>query len=194
MSKDLYDTLGVDEDASEKEIKDAYRKESKKHHPDAGGDEEKFKKAADAYAILSNPEKRKQYDETGSTDGSDPLAGIMGEMSQLFFKVISENKKDIQYTNIIDIMLKVLSNAISLAKNDKTQKDKEIAKTKTLLGRVKRKNDDSENFFEGIIKGRIQQLQHDKLLINNQIKRFEFMIDFIDVYECSVMERPETRR
>jgi DnaJ-class molecular chaperone len=65
--EDWYDILGVEPDADEKEIKRAYREVAKKHHPDKNnGDkesEEKFKKAAEAYEILSDPEKRKAFDE-----------------------------------------------------------------------------------------------------------------------------------
>jgi len=67
--KDYYDILGVDKDASQKEIKKAYRKLAKKHHPDMNdGDEqssEKFKEISEAYEILSDPDKRKRYDQYG---------------------------------------------------------------------------------------------------------------------------------
>lgn len=67
LEKDLYAVLGVSEDASEKEIKQAYRKLAQKYHPDRHpGDkeaEERFKEISHAYDILSDPDKRKQYDE-----------------------------------------------------------------------------------------------------------------------------------
>lgn len=69
---DYYKELGVNRNASEDEIKKAYRKLAMKYHPDhAEGDkaaEEKFKKISEAYAVLSDKEKRKQYDTYGSTD------------------------------------------------------------------------------------------------------------------------------
>lgn len=68
--KDYYKILGVDQKASEKEIKSAYRKLVKKYHPDkTKGDknaESKFKEIAEAYEVLSDPEKRKKYDELGA--------------------------------------------------------------------------------------------------------------------------------
>ncbi len=66
MSKDYYETLGVDQDASQEEIKKAYRKKAHKYHPDKeNGDEEKFKKVNKAYQVLGDEEKRKQYDQFG---------------------------------------------------------------------------------------------------------------------------------
>lgn len=68
MAKDYYETLGLQKGASEAEIKRAYRKLAHEHHPDkAGGDEAKFKEVNEAYQVLSDPEKRSQYDQYGQT-------------------------------------------------------------------------------------------------------------------------------
>lgn len=64
---DLYAVLGVARDANVKTINEAFRKLSKKHHPDVGGDEEMFKQLSEAYDILRDPERRDRYDKTGKT-------------------------------------------------------------------------------------------------------------------------------
>jgi molecular chaperone DnaJ len=73
MPESLYDTLGVKKGASADEIKKAYRKLARQHHPDANqGDkaaEERFKQVQTAYDVLSDPEKRKAYDRFGSANG-----------------------------------------------------------------------------------------------------------------------------
>lgn len=61
--KDYYEILGVDINATEEEIKKAYRKKAKEHHPDKGGDAEVFQEVQEAYEVLSDPEKRQKYDE-----------------------------------------------------------------------------------------------------------------------------------
>ena len=64
--KDYYQILGVAKDASQDEIKKAYRKLAHKHHPDKGGEEKKFKELNEAYQVLSDKDKRTQYDRFGS--------------------------------------------------------------------------------------------------------------------------------
>ena len=78
MPRDYYDILEVDEDASDKEIKKAYREKAMEYHPDRNPDdpeaEQKFKEASEAYEVLSDPEKRQRYDQFGH-DGVDSGAG-----------------------------------------------------------------------------------------------------------------------
>jgi molecular chaperone DnaJ len=70
MAKSLYETLGVSKNASADEIKKAYRKLVREVHPDRNpGNEERFKEVQAAYDVLSDPEKRKQYDSFGSANG-----------------------------------------------------------------------------------------------------------------------------
>lgn len=75
--KDPYDILGVSKNASEAEIKSAYRRLARKHHPDVDksvGAAERFKEVGEAYQILSNPEKRRAYDQLGHA-AFEPGAG-----------------------------------------------------------------------------------------------------------------------
>jgi molecular chaperone DnaJ len=84
--RDYYEVLGVDKKASAADIKKAYRKIAIKYHPDRQGDkseaekkeaEEKFKEAAEAYAVLSDEQKRQQYDQFGF-DGPNMGGGFGG--------------------------------------------------------------------------------------------------------------------
>lgn len=66
---DYYSTLGIGRNASQEEIKKAYKKQSMAHHPDrTGGDDSKFKQINEAYQTLNNPQKKQMYDQFGTTD------------------------------------------------------------------------------------------------------------------------------
>ncbi|MEX0990670.1 MAG: molecular chaperone DnaJ [Actinomycetota bacterium] len=83
---DLYALLGVERDATQEDIKRAYRKLAREHHPDVSGDarsEDRFKEVTAAYEILSDPAKRRQYDTFGS--GTGPLGGQQfGDIGDIF--------------------------------------------------------------------------------------------------------------
>jgi len=98
-TKDYYDILGVSRQATEKDLKSAYRKLARKYHPDVNpgdkGAEEKFKEVSAAFAVLSDPEKRAKYDRGGHAafePGFDPFQGStidfqdlgLGNLSDIF--------------------------------------------------------------------------------------------------------------
>ena len=91
--KDYYKILGIDKNADENTIKKAYRKLAKKYHPDtnAGNAQaaEKFKQITEAYSVLSDPEKKKMYDQFGSADyqgGQGPFGGANGGYQEFHFE------------------------------------------------------------------------------------------------------------
>ena len=89
MKEDYYKILGISKDSSQSEIKKAYRKKAIQFHPDKNPDDKnaevEFKKAAEAYEVLSNPEKKSRYDQYGHSafDGSQGFGGGM-DMEDIF--------------------------------------------------------------------------------------------------------------
>tara|TARA_R110000851_G_scaffold18465_4_gene58103 strand:- start:4421 stop:5224 length:804 start_codon:yes stop_codon:yes gene_type:complete len=78
-----YDILGVSRSASPTDLKQAYKKASMKHHPDRGGDAEKFKEVSEAYSTLKDPQKRQQYDNPQPHVNTSNMGG-MGGFEDLF--------------------------------------------------------------------------------------------------------------
>ncbi len=92
MAEDLYALLGVARDATPDDIKRAYRRRARESHPDAGGDEEEFKRVTHAHQVLSDPDRRARYDRfgddgtTGAGGGADPFGfGGLGDVLDAFF-------------------------------------------------------------------------------------------------------------
>lgn len=92
-AKTFYDVLGVSKDASDDDIKKAFRKLAVKYHPDRGGDEQKFKEISEAYDTLSNPEKRREYDQMlmfggAPGQGGSYAGGVGGAWADIFDSVM----------------------------------------------------------------------------------------------------------
>ena len=110
QQKEYYQILGVSRDASEEEIKKAFRQQALKYHPDRNqepGADEKFKEINEAYQVLSDPEKRKLYDQYGyeglrnAANGSSGFSGFedlggFGSIFDAFFGGSSSEKQTLQ--------------------------------------------------------------------------------------------------
>ena len=137
MEKSLYTTLGVEPDATDEQIKKAFRNKSLIHHPDKeGGDEELFKTINEAYRILSDPKLRKAYDSTGkipkSVEAMEADADVM--LRQLFGIAIEDWLKNNVFSPPKEEVLTIMKSTIK----DKQKKITAAIKNKnTLLKAVK---------------------------------------------------------
>mgnify|MGYP002571681013 CR=1 FL=1 len=99
--RDYYEVLGVAKNADEKTIKKAYRKLAKKYHPDTNAGnpdaEKKFKEVTEAYSVLSDPEKKKMYDQFGHAafDQSAAIRAVDSKMVSRDSKVVLEDIRSI---------------------------------------------------------------------------------------------------
>ena len=104
---DLYDALGVPRDATLKQIKAAYRKLAQLHHPDKGGDNERFLLIKQAYETLSDPEMRDHYDRYGNLKENKSLMVLAQQkVGSLFMQTMNGVVND--YTDIILVMRELI--------------------------------------------------------------------------------------
>jgi len=95
--KTPYEVLGVGKDADKETLKRAYRKRSRETHPDRGGSNEEFREVSTAFAVLSDPERRRRYEETG--DESERIVDswrkvLAGEFVAVVQEVVTSGKAD----------------------------------------------------------------------------------------------------
>ncbi|MDK4729372.1 DnaJ domain-containing protein [Rhizobium phaseoli] len=112
----LYDTLGVAKDATADAIKKAFRSKAKKAHPDAGDDPKDFHALVKANDILSDPEKRQRYDDTGDID--DQVDTTDSQAMSIIAAFVDRflNDKDARYKNMIADLKKTIGDEITTAK------------------------------------------------------------------------------
>lgn len=125
MHKDYYDILGVSKSATADEIKRAYRKLAQEHHPDKGGDQEKFKEVSEAYQVLSDPQKRASYDQFGTAD----FGGGMGRGGVHYEDIFSGGAAGFGGGGVGDIFETFFGRAFS-----QVQVEVQVKLTQALLG------------------------------------------------------------
>lgn len=178
----LYQDLGVDENASQEEIKKAYRSEAQKSHPDReGGNKEKFNKIALAYSVLSDPKRRRDYDKDGTTEkkrGPDQKA------EQVIYMWLNEIlDKEVLTSDIVgEIKTRISSGREKLIKN-KDRLDRSLEKYSSLVGRVS--GGTEENIFDNAVKKKISDCKLQLGDIKENLDISDRMYELIEGYEDS---------
>lgn len=128
--KNYYDTLGVSKTASAEEIKSAYRKLAKKYHPDLNPNDEvaasKFKEINEAYEVLGDEQKRKNYDQFGSADGNPFGAGGFGGFGQGGFSGSFSSDDFGDFGSIFDNIFGAFGGGSSRTKSQRTVAGEDI--------------------------------------------------------------------
>lgn len=188
-SKNLYKVLEVSEDATKSEINKAYKRLAQKYHPDKeNGDEEKFKKLAYAYSILSDETKRKYYDLYGEEKIKvfDEEV-ISSEYIDKFLIPLIEDK------NHCDIMMiKIITKKMIESNMEEVNKRKQKLKNKQgfINGLVAKHSDQKEHLIIAKLKESIKQDQFaiDMITSNVEIVK-KFVADFSSKYSYDFVQR-----
>lgn len=163
---DLYKDLGVDPDSTPEEIKAAYKKKAKTSHPDAGGDEEEFKKHNKAFMVLSDPDKRKHYDQTGEENPKSSDAEFRAFINSCvtgFMSIPDPAGKSLK--NFIE---EAMSNTRLNLMRKITSVSKEVTKTQSVINRIKAEKETVVlEVLRNILRGHEQELNVLKLALKN---------------------------
>lgn len=139
MSQTLYDILGVDAGATQERITLAYRYLARRYHPDHNDDPqapERFKQVARAYEILGDPEKRKRYDETGSTeDFSQFVDPLLAQVLEAQIAYIITQRADPQIVNVLGGMQTLLKSMEAELKKAIEEDKRQIETLENIAGR-----------------------------------------------------------
>lgn len=187
MSENLYEILGVKPDATAAQLKRAYRREAKKHHPDkAGGDETKFSAAARAYRILTDPGSRLLYDTTGTAERPQVETEIQNILLRAFQDALATNAADPLTHSRTHIQKQQADLNANLHEAAKAKKD--IAARRK---RVKAKKADVVNLFHLIIDKELEGIDRAVADIKYRQGVYVKCLEALDLYEADEMPQPK---
>jgi curved DNA-binding protein CbpA len=186
-----YETLGVPPNASDYQIKQAYRSRCKATHPDTGADGAEFHQVGIAYGVLRDPERRKLYDETGSIDETAVRVShqqVLEFLATLFNMAIDVEGKSGQSMKSIDLMKSMRDNAGRLQDEGWAKLagyQKAIADRETLRSRIIRK-DDGQNLFVAALDHQLTHLRQNERTTKNQVEILKRARAELEHYESIV--------
>ena len=190
----LYETLGVQPNASPQVIKEAYRRLAQKHHPDKDGDEATFKAIKAAYEVLSDVERRKRYDETGDSSeapdaASQARAEAMADLGALLDGVI-DGLRDVEAQNPIAAIRDVLRERKMSVRSELGKIEHKIANREKVIGRLRRPKDAPDDVVTALLKGQITSLSAQLLKGEHFFRLCDLVTEMIGSYEYKV-EKPQ---
>lgn len=161
---ELYQHLEIEKDASEKEIKDAYRRLAKIHHPDKNGKKDDFQKIQLAYEVLSDPKRRAEYDKNGTIGIDDPQK-YFTEMAVTIFNQTIANNFDAKKSDLFGNMRDYLKIADNQLKTEQKRAKKQGIYLTEIKSRIKT---DAKN---GLFTASLNQILENLETKNQKIKK-----------------------
>jgi curved DNA-binding protein CbpA len=183
MTNSLYDELELPKNCSFDEIKQKYRVLAQLHHPDKGGDAEKFKRIRLAYEVLSDPTKREHYDSTGDHyDDSNLNTEVFGRLSIMLIQFVPHINPEFD-----DLILKMKIEIRALqdqTNNSINECNKSIDKLTIISKRIKLKKE-GENLLKTFAEKKIKQHQTELVNFKRGLIVFARMLEVLEDYHYS---------
>lgn len=181
---DPYKTLGIEKDATQDQIKRAYKRKASKCHPDKGGDKIEFQKLQNAYSILNDERKRLYYDQYGIEDSLPDLdQEALKELSFIFSDLLDNmDFEQIKNVDIIDVIKKQIEENIKKSKVVLAINNKQISKFEKVETKMSK---DYKNIFANVINNKIKKAKSDNLMINRKIELCDKILLLLKEFEFS---------
>lgn len=161
MTTDPYATLGVARDASQDDIRKAYRRKAQRAHPDRkGGDAERFRAIQEAYDILSDPARRSRYDETGDTGRPRDTDADALNYAASVLRTTIDGMHNVETTDLVSLMGARVKQDMDNQRHNKIQAEAVLSKRSKVM----------ERLSDGPLKTMISQ---DIASLNDTIKTIE---------------------
>ena len=184
----LYEELDLSPLATQEEIKQRYRSLAQLHHPDRGGDEEKFKRIKLAYEVLINIESRKEYDSSGRiySEGSPRYCAIedICLLARNLIPTINPERDDL----VVLMRNNVNGFRANISRNIQNHTNR-INNVKKVIERIKRK-DNGDNMIRQIAEMQLRQLQEESAVFNKELLVNDQMLLILDDYNYNIFGTP----
>lgn len=179
-----YKILDLPVSVSYEEIRKRYKSLAQLHHPDRGGDEELFKQIKLAYEILSDPTRRKQYNETGnSSTAKSEKDEAIDRLAQLFFDIMYSY--DMNSSNLIGVIFNKIKDDLIQLLSAKSRLEEEMNNCELLNQKISKKSD-GVNIFDQFLQYRIDNLKREIEDINFKVEVSDIMLSMLKDYEYSI--------
>ena len=184
MNTNLYDILGVSNNATFEEIKIKYKSLAQQHHPDKGGDPELFKEIKKAYEILSDPISREIYDNTGQFTSIPSIRSqALDQLSRLFFSLVPNINADID--DLIQIMRNESFREKQNINNNINICNGYIFKLKKVINKIQKTNPDGENLLKMFAETQLKKHENELQNFTHQIQVINIVTEILDEYYYS---------
>lgn len=175
---DPYETLGIARDASQEDVKTAFRRKAASEHPDKGGDAARMAEINRAYETLGDADKRAEYDATGETDSAARLEAEARDRLVALFQAALDAGQD----DLMGVCRALLENAQAEIRHNMTAAIRQLARLRKQRDRIRRKSEGA-NLFQSLVDERVKQADAQRAAMDRAHDVFARVAEMLDAYE-----------
>lgn len=197
-SPDPYAILGLPKDASPEDVRKAYREKAKDSHPDTGGNAKEFAIVKLAHDVLSDPDRRRKFDETGEINETEPntidaqaMSLLAGAINGIIDGQHGQDPMTVDWVKVISGNLK---DEIKAGEQKRKDLEGQLKKCEKVASKFKRKKKSEPNMVTLLMQQRIDHIKAMFKEIDKQISVFKRAIEMIEDYTFDADKPPETTR